>query len=87
MHRCLNVDEIVRLIAHELVAAGRGAAAVALARCCKIFEDPTLDVLWRRQSQFIPLLKTLPEDIWGRDGCDVSMAAKTFIPSLLNCSI
>ena len=43
MHACLNVDEIVRLIAYELVASGGYATAVALARCCKSFEDPVLD--------------------------------------------
>ena len=35
MHACLNVDEIVRLIACELVGSKAMGTAVALARCCK----------------------------------------------------
>ena len=73
MHACLNVDEIVRLIARELVASNAKATAVALARCCKNFEDPILDTLWESQTRLLPLLKSLPEDVWDRSGrCTVS---------------
>ena len=71
MHACLNVDEIVRLIASELVSEGK-ATTVALACCCKIFEDPALDALWETQDQILPLLRTLPEDVWNDGGCTVS---------------
>ena len=53
MHACLNVDEIVRLIAHELVASGGEASAVGLACCCKSFEDPALDALWATQGELL----------------------------------
>jgi hypothetical protein len=43
MHFCLGVDDILRLLARELVAPGAMSTAVALASCCKIFEDPALD--------------------------------------------
>lgn len=64
MHACLSVDEIIRFLAHGLVASGGRATAVALAGCCKRFEDPVLDVLWREQGLFYPLLDTLPESVW-----------------------
>ena len=71
MHACLNVDEIVRLIASELVASGEKATAVALACCRKSFEDPVLDALWVKQNKLLPLLKSLPGDVWNEDGCVV----------------
>ena len=64
MHACLYVDEIVRLIAREIVASGRKAVAVALACCCKSLEDPVLDELWETQKELNPLLKSLPGGVW-----------------------
>ena len=64
MHLCLNVDEILRQVAHELVASKVKATAVSLACCCKAFEDLVLSVLWGSQSRLLPLLKTLPTDVW-----------------------
>ena len=85
MHRCLCVDEIVRLISHELVMAGGKATAVALACCCKRFEDPALDSLWETQSDFISLLDTFPGDVWGHV-YEVSMAIKISLLSIINHS-
>ena len=64
MHLCLSVDEIVRLLAHRLVASGKKATAVALACCCKKCEDPVLDALWREQQRLYPLLEIFPEGVW-----------------------
>jgi len=72
MHACLNVDEIVRLIAHELVTSGGEATAVGLACCCKSFEDSVLDALWVEQERFLPLLRSLPGDVWKEGGYSVS---------------
>ena len=72
MHRCLNVDEILRLLAHELVASEAKATAVALACCCKSLEDPLLDVLWETQNRLLRLLKSLPGDVWYEGTCTVS---------------
>ena len=78
MHACLNVDEIVRLIADELVGSTTEAAAVALACCRKSFEDPVLDVLWETQDKLLPLLKSLPGDVWNEGGCTVSVPTTRF---------
>ena len=67
MHPCLNVDEILRLLACELVASKAQATAVALASCCRSFEDPVLDALWETQDQLTPLLKCFPHDVWKED--------------------
>jgi len=64
MHPCLNVDEVLRLLACKLVASGAKAAAVSLACCCRSFEDPLLDALWETQDGLLPLLKSLPGDVW-----------------------
>ena len=82
MHPCLYVDEIVRLIAHELVAFNARATSVALACCCKTFEDPVLDILWETQSRVLPLLKSLPGDVWDEGGCSVSVPTTCFLSSL-----
>lgn len=87
MHPCLNVDEIFRLFAHELVSSEAKATAVALACCCKSFEEPVLDALWERQDRLTPLLKCFPRDVW-REEYDrfVSLAA-AFILLALNCLV
>ena len=72
MHSCLRVDEIVRLVACELVALRGHATSVALACCGKSFEDPVLDTLWEIQEDLLRLLKTLPGDVWKEGGCPVS---------------
>ena len=83
MHACLNVDEITRLIASELVASGGERTAVALACCCKSLEDPALDLLWETQAQVFPLLKSFPGDIWDEGGCTVSVPmTRVFFPFL-----
>ena len=68
MHHCLNVDEILRLLACTIVASGAGATAVVLACCCKSCEDPVLDVLWVTQDCLFPLLKSLPGNVWKVEG-------------------
>ena len=64
MHPCLRLDEIIRLLARELVESQAKTTAVALACCCKTFEEPVLDVLWETQARLTPLLKCLPQDTW-----------------------
>ena len=87
MHACLSVDEIVRLVARELVASGGEATAVALACCCKCLEDSVLDVLWVTQNRLLKLLKSFSGDVWNNDKCTVSTPTTCFSLSLLNGSI
>lgn len=82
-HPCLWVDEILRILARRLVASGAKATAVALACCCKSFEDPVLDALWETQDRLLPLLKALPGNVWKvRSGQFVSqLSVCVFSPS------
>ena len=82
MHACLNVDEIVRLIASELVGSRGKRAAVALACCRKSFEDPVLDALWAEQDELLPLLKSFPGDVWGEGESTVSVPTTCVFPFL-----
>lgn len=85
MHPCLNIDEILRLIACELVAAEAKGTAVSLACCRKSLQDPVLDVLWESQDRLLPLLKTLPEDIWEAEADEFVSLPMASISSLPNC--
>ncbi|KAJ7187270.1 hypothetical protein C8R46DRAFT_1184920 [Mycena filopes] len=67
MHRALAILEITENICEELneVFSDRSPADLAaLARTCKIFEDPALDVLWRKQDTLDNILKCLPPKSW-----------------------
>ncbi|KAJ7468717.1 hypothetical protein FB451DRAFT_1560408 [Mycena latifolia] len=45
-----------------------GSVALSrLARTCRQFQDPALDVLWREQSSILPLLKCFPAHLWEHD--------------------
>ncbi|KAJ7457447.1 hypothetical protein FB451DRAFT_1142682 [Mycena latifolia] len=68
MHRCLGILEIIELICEHLEGAyltqdGRKACA-ALARTCKDFHGPALDVLWRIQYTLENIIKCLPSNLW-----------------------
>ncbi|KAJ7484215.1 hypothetical protein FB451DRAFT_1083577 [Mycena latifolia] len=61
MHRCLSIQEVIRLICNQLGGSPRGRAALGhLAVTCRSFLDPSLDSLWRQQSSLRPLLGCLP---------------------------
>ena len=86
MHPCLRVDEILRLLACELVASEAKGTVVALACCCKSFEDPALDALWEAQDRLLPLLKSLPVDVWKVEAGRLVSLLVAFIVSSPNCS-
>lgn len=69
-HKVLTIDELLRLIAAYLVDTDP-SSAVALACCCKAFEDPVLDLHWQHQS-LDKLASVLPAGILRRSGIDVS---------------
>jgi len=87
MHPCLNVDEIIRLLACELVASKAKATAVALACCCKSFEEPVLDALWEGQDRLTPLLKCLPRDVWEEGDENFVSLSADFILLALKCLV
>ncbi|EGN94131.1 hypothetical protein SERLA73DRAFT_188726 [Serpula lacrymans var. lacrymans S7.3] len=65
MHSCLCITEILEEIFEHAFAAKYGSSTLAvLARTCRVFSEPALDILWRKQTSLIPLLKCLPQDLW-----------------------
>lgn len=74
MHACLGITEIldliIRFLVDERVGNSNGICAIChkdiarLARCCKAFMDPALDVLWETQSSLSPLIMCFPEHFW-----------------------
>ncbi|KIK21397.1 hypothetical protein PISMIDRAFT_681317 [Pisolithus microcarpus 441] len=77
MHACLRITEILDLIIgfmvdhiHEpdKICSIRHQDVVRLARTCKAFKDPALDVLWRTQSSLSPLILCLPDHLWTTKG-------------------
>ncbi|KAI0740561.1 hypothetical protein C8Q76DRAFT_608386 [Earliella scabrosa] len=76
MHRCLHTPDIFNLIlefvslllwdddpyhGHDHYYSSNPVLA-ALARTCRTFLEPTLDVMWRSQLTVGPLVRTLPSD-------------------------
>ncbi|EDR12990.1 uncharacterized protein LACBIDRAFT_323876 [Laccaria bicolor S238N-H82] len=69
VHRCLLVPELFSLVCEVLRPdyktrpIQRSATLASLARTCRAFEGPALDVLWREIEGLRPLLCTMPPDI------------------------
>lgn len=66
MHRCLLVDEILRLIATHTV--GSRGTLFNMALTCKTFHGPANDLLWEDLPGLRPLLSLLPKDAYGTSG-------------------
>lgn len=69
-HKVFEVDEILRPIAGYVVDLD-GSSAIALACCCKAFEEPVLSLYWECQ-RLDKLASVLPEGVLGRSGHDRS---------------
>jgi len=69
-HMVFEVDEIFRPIAEHVVDLG-GPSAIALACCCRAFEEPVLSLYWECQ-RLDKLASVLPEGILKRSGHDRS---------------
>lgn len=75
MHPCLQINEILAKnfeLMRELETTehpkfptwpAKGSKILAaLARTCKVFSEPSLDLLWEFQPSLAPLIKCLPND-------------------------
>lgn len=65
-HKVFEIDEILRPIA-EYVVDLDGSSAIAFACCCKMFEEPTLSLVWEDQ-HLDKLANILPEGVFKRSG-------------------
>ncbi|KAF8870458.1 hypothetical protein BD779DRAFT_537688 [Infundibulicybe gibba] len=84
-HRCLLIPEILRIIClhikiHHRRDRSRDLQAVALV--CRSFYNASLDLLWRDVTGLLPLLRTLPSDVWsGPLTRHKAVLARAIIPS------
>jgi hypothetical protein len=104
-HRALTIPEIIGLICEHLEVLaephheGSGTRRnledlAALARTCRDFENPALDILWREQNTLANTLKCLPSNLWEEtlvpnDGsyCLVSLLSPFTATLSAKCSI
>jgi hypothetical protein len=70
MHHCLCIEEILTSI-FEFVLTDVGTrkpydkrSVLALVKTCRTFNIPALQVLWKNLSSPVPLLFTMPDDLW-----------------------
>ena len=64
MHHALEIQEILsNIFDHFFLVDDRAATTdlAALARTCRVFKEPALDVLWRILDNLSPLARCLPE--------------------------
>ncbi|KAJ6495905.1 hypothetical protein DFH09DRAFT_1290314 [Mycena vulgaris] len=71
MQRCLVIPDITELICEHVqvrnwsfISPVRNPDVAALARTCKDFQDPALDILWKKQDTLAHILKCLPSHLW-----------------------
>lgn len=63
MHRCLELEEILRNIADQSDRTG----TVAMARTCRAFYNSIIDLVWRDLPGLSPLILCLPAHCWTHD--------------------
>ncbi|KAF8841130.1 hypothetical protein BDN67DRAFT_967624 [Paxillus ammoniavirescens] len=65
MHHCLRITEILlEIFEFVFITSETGRPDLArLARTCRSFSEPALDVLWRDQSSLLPLVMCFPQRI------------------------
>ena len=77
MHYCLRIEEILASISefvlYNVPQKRRGPPAddkhsvLALVKTCRTFSLPARRVLWKNLFSPIPLLLTMPEDLWNME--------------------
>jgi hypothetical protein len=67
MHPCLQVTDILHLIFQD-VSAFKGGHTLKLALTCQHFKHHALSLIWKSLESLLPLLKTMPSDLWQMQG-------------------
>ena len=87
MHRCLAVPEIMILICDLMKESGKhDGTLAALATCCRAFRMPAVSALWKDLNTLMPLLMSLPRDLWSTEAEDHRFVCgmDTFMRKLLD---
>ena len=87
MHHCLHIEEILATI-FEFVLYDVGTrktydkrSVLALVKTCRTFNMPALQVLWTNLCSPVPLLLTMPDDLWKMEGTRASLEPRTLVSS------
>lgn len=79
MPHCFEIPEILLHIFEHVYVSTKGRNDLtSLALTCKLFNGPALDVLWRIQTSFLPLLMTFPRELLNFAPSE-QMAVATFV--------
>lgn len=70
MHAVFRVDEIFTTILNFIYEDCSLTTLTSLARTCKTFQDPSLDILWQNQSSLFPILRCLSGAVGQRSVLD-----------------
>jgi len=57
MHRCLEIDEVLR---HIFAYINNHATLYALSRTCRTLSGPATDLIWETLTDLLPILIQLP---------------------------
>jgi len=92
MHHCLHIEEILisifEFVLCDVPRKGRRLvydyydkrSVLALVKTCRTFNVPALRVLWKNLFSPIPLLLTMPEDLWHVEEGKIAFAMpRTFV--------
>lgn len=64
MHQCLEINDIVCLVAEETIKLER-PSAISLACTCRTFEAAVMGILWgSHQNDLVNLLRCFPSEVW-----------------------
>ncbi|KAF8153312.1 hypothetical protein B0H34DRAFT_800529 [Crassisporium funariophilum] len=78
MHRCLYIPEILAAVFEEVNNCDQWdirrdtdrQSILALVKTCRTFSGPALQILWRALHSPVPLLLTMPDDLWELESID-----------------
>ena len=90
MHHCLEIWEILLAIFDYLSSTEPSntdvpinADLTSIARTCRHFYDPAMDILWHTLGDLSPLFQCLPKSIWYKDvKCNPSFSTTILVSSL-----
>lgn len=79
MHHCLYIEDIVasifEFVLYDVCSRYRKGSydkrsILALVKTCRTFSVPALQVLWKNLFSPVPLLLTMPDDLWEVEEAD-----------------
>jgi hypothetical protein len=86
MHHCFHIEEILALIFEFVLCnVARKRSVLALVKTCRTFKMPALQVLWKNLSDPIPLILTMPEDLWHVEQTKAAFSAPQTLVSDQKC--